>query len=324
MAAISSNIIVIQCLVEIGKTKGVALIERQHKDVRYLQFEQYQRFPQLIHGVFTREGGLSKGPFASLNAAYTQGDEIEAVIQNRQKALRALGVYGLPSISLWQVHGAEVHSVDTSGEWRMDWSELSAYEQRFIPPIVRKGDGMITQEQSLVLALAFADCVPITFYDPERQVIGMAHGGWRGTARGIVMATVESMQERFGSQPHDIMAGIGPAIRACCYEVSQQLQEIFLGRQEFESEPTRAEYRGRVRESACFSTIRVADGESLRLDLQETNRNQLLMAGLVPEHIEVMPICTSCHTEWFFSHRKEQGRTGRFMVIMALDTKNGK
>ncbi|MBA2678398.1 MAG: polyphenol oxidase family protein, partial [Ktedonobacteraceae bacterium] len=168
------------------------------------------------------------------------------------------------------------------------------------------------------LAFSFADCVPITFYDPIQHVIGIAHGGWRGTARGIVLATIEAMGERFGCRAQDIYAGIGPAIRPCCYEISQEVRDLFSGQQAFLDQPTREDYRGKVRESAVFSTQSSSDRKSLRIDLQATNQSQLEMAGVQPEHIEVMDICTGCNTDLFFSHRKEEGKTGRFAVIMAL------
>jgi copper oxidase (laccase) domain-containing protein len=126
------------------------------------------------------------------------------------------------------------------------------------------------------------------------------------------------MSEQFGSQPRDIYAAIGPSIGACCYEVSEEVQQLFQGRQQFHDMPTAEKYRNLVRESAVF--IRKQDSEQARphLDLWETNRNQLLRAGLLLEHIELPGICTSCEKERFFSHRGEYGRTGRFPSILAL------
>jgi YfiH family protein len=156
------------------------------------------------------------------------------------------------------------------------------------------------------------------YYDPVQEVIGMAHAGWRGTARGVAAATVEAMSEQFGSRPGDIYAGLGPSIGFCCYEVSEEVQRLFYGRQHFPDLPTAEKYRNLVRESAVF--IRKQGSEQARphLDLWETNRNQLLMAGLLPEHIELPGICTSCEKERFFSHRGECGKTGRFPSILAL------
>lgn len=298
------------------------MIEQQYENVRYLQFNHYSPFPELIHGVFTRVGGFSEAPYSSLNTSAPPrggGDTFPNVIRNRQLALQALQLSETPSATLWQVHGADVLTLDLAHEWRTDWANMSYYEHAWTPATIRQGDAIISQEREVAMALSFADCVPMTFYDPVQHVMGMAHGGWRGTARGIAIATVEAMQATFGSRPEDIYAGIAPAIGPCCYEVSQEVRELFMGEQEFSTMPTNPAHRERIQASAAFSKVQLPDRLSLRLDLQETNRQQLLMAGLAAEHIEVMCICTSCHTEQFFSHRKENGKTGRFVVIMALN-----
>ncbi|GCE05386.1 peptidoglycan editing factor PgeF [Dictyobacter aurantiacus] len=298
------------------------MIERQYEDVRYLQFSHYSPFSELTHGVFTRVGGFSEAPYSSLNTSAPPrggGDTFPNVIRNRQLALQALQLSGTPSATLWQVHGADVLTLDLSKEWRTDWADMSYYERAWTPATIRQGDAIISREREVAMALSFADCVPLTFYDPIQHVIGIAHGGWRGTARGISIATIEAMQQTFGSRPEDIYAGIAPAIGPCCYEVSQEVRQLFMGEQEFSSMPTNPAYRERIQRSATFSTVQLPDNRtSLRLDLQEANRQQLLMAGLTAEHIEVMRICTGCQTEQFFSHRKENGKTGRFVVIMAL------
>ena len=303
--------------------KGPALIEKQHGDLRYLQFSQYLKFPHIRHGIFTRLGGYSPSPYQGLNTAtpprgWAAGDSVDNVVRNRALALQALDISDYPCVTLWAVHGADSVVLDIKDEWRSDWACHSYYEKSWTPASIRKGDALITNERGVAITLSFADCTPITLYDPVREVIGVVHGGWRGTARGIVPAAVETMVERFDCQPQSIHAGIAPTIGTCCYEISENVQQLFLGQEEFEDIPTREQYRDIVRESAVFSTRQLLDRKSLRLDLQATNCNQLLMAGLRPEHIEVMEICTSCNTDKFFSHRGEQGKTGRFPVIMAL------
>lgn len=298
------------------------MIEQHFADLRYLQFHHYLQSPQLRHGIFTRLGGSSQPPYQGLNTGAPHrgvpGDTIDNVISNRQRALQALTIADTPCVTLWQIHSAKQVIFERKDEWRDDWANHSFYERSWTPATIHKGDALLTNERGTAIALSFADCTPITLYDPVRQVIGIAHGGWRGTARGIALATIETMVERFGSQPSTILAGIAPAIGECCYEVSEEVQRLFLGHESFTELPTHEQYRKRVRESAVFLTRQLPHKNSLRLDLQATNRNQLLMAGLLPEHIEVTDICTSCHTDTFFSHRGEQGNTGRFPVIMAL------
>lgn len=297
------------------------MIEHQHGDLRFLQFEHYQQFPELIHGIFTRQGGYSLEPYRGLNTSTSLkgGDSIEHVISNRQMTLQTLNIAHYDSVTLWQIHSADVITVDThNAEWRTDWAYASYYYQKWAPASIHKGDALISKQRGLALALSFADCTPITFYDPVEQVIGIAHGGWRGTARGIIFATVEAMQQQFGCQSQHIYAGIGPAIGPCCYEVSRDVQELFLDGSQFADMPTKKRYRDLVRESATFTQLDLGGKESLRLDLRVTNRKQLLAAGLQRAHIEEADICTGCHTDSFFSHRSENGQTGRFPVIMAL------
>ena len=301
--------------------RGVALIEQQPGGVRYLQFSHYRHFLGLTHGIFTRQGGCSQAPYASLNTStppFKQGDSIDNVIRNRVQALQALNLADSPCVTLWQVHGADIAIYDAGSAWRTDWAYHSYYERAWTPETIHKADALITRERGIVIALSFADCVPILLYDPVEQVIAQAHGGWRGTARGIVAATVAAMYEQFGCLPRNMLAGIGPAIGSCCYEVSEIVRQLFLGQLQFDEQPTPERYRDLVHEAAVFSMLSLPDRVSLRLDLQATNRNQLLMAGLLPEHIEVMEVCTSCRNELFFSHRAEQGRTGRFPVLIAL------
>jgi polyphenol oxidase len=295
------------------------LIEQHSGSVSYLQFDLLQQFPEVIHGVFTRKGGYSSPPFASLNTSRgINGDNIENIVQNRFLALKTLDLDEKPAITLWQVHGSEIVTYTSHDEWRTDWAYQSYFERKWTAEAIHKGDALITQEQGITLALSFADCVPIVFYDPTQHVISMAHGGWRGSARGIVMATIEAMHAQFNCQPQDLYVGIGPAIGECCYEVSEDVRKLFMGITDFTEMPTAQHLREAVGESAAFSEQQVADRTSLRLNLQATNRKQLLMAGVPAEQVEVMEICTSCNTDRFFSHRAEHGNTGRFVVAIAL------
>src|ERR1700738_2936681 len=154
-----------------------------------------------------RQGGYSEEPYRSLNTStppFNPGDSIENVVRNRVLAMGALDVAMYPCVTLWQVHGADIAIYNGEEEWRTDWANSSYYERAWMPQSIRKADALITKERGAVLALSFADCVPVLLYDPVEQVIGLVHGGWRGTARGIVAATLEAMHEFAGCQPHNI------------------------------------------------------------------------------------------------------------------------
>jgi len=303
------------------------LIEQQHGKVRYVQFGHFLQFPDLIHASFTRLGGYSKTPYWGLNVSYSNGDDFDNVINNRLLALTALQIQSYPCATVWMVHGAEVATlgVETWDDWRTDWPDwphrsyhIDQHELIWTTKPRRKADALITRHCGVALAMSSADCVPLMFYDPVESVIGLAHAGWRGTARGIAAVTMHAMSEQFGSNPNNIRAGIGPSIGSCCYEVSEEVRYYFMGQQAFAFAPTDANYRKLIRESAVFTVERIHGRDSLRLDLWETNRNQLLLAGVLPEHIELSEICTSCKKEHFFSHRGEHGKAGRFPSILAL------
>lgn len=300
------------------------MIERQAGDVRYVQFALFQQFPELMHGSFTRSGGYSLPPFQGVNVSVGSGDERETVLRNRLLALRSLGVGMNPCATAWMIHSADVLTLDDEEwvDWRDDWPhrsyDVDGYELIWTTRPRRKADAVITRKRGVTLAMSSADCVPIMLYDPIREAIGLAHAGWRGTARGIAATIVDAMREQFGCQPEHLYAGVGPSIGACCYEVSENVRGLFRGDLQFDEMPTDARYRNLVRESAVFSVRELSARASLRLDLWQTNRNQLLMAGLLPNHIEVAEICTSCERERFYSYRAEHGTTGRFPSLLAL------
>jgi YfiH family protein len=310
--------------------QAVAVREVSRGSVHYLEFEHLLRFPSLVHAIFLRHGGYSRPPFDGLNVSFKE-DQSEAVAANRLLVLQTLGLEALPCATLWQVHGAEVAIFEHASweDWRTDWPyrTLRSGDQELLwtPRPRRKADAIVTSEREVVLIMAFADCLPLLFYDPCRQVIALAHAGWRGSARGIALATVEAMSRHFGCRPADLLVGIGPGIGACCYSVGEQVRDLFYGTREFEERPVRREWRSWIAESAVFSTVKVPgrglanESESgLHLDLWETNRRQLLLAGVAAEHIAVAGLCTFCHHERFYSYRAAGGRTGRFPVLMAL------
>lgn len=300
------------------------MIEQQSGEVCYVQFDRYLQFPELIHASFTRLGGYSKAPYWGLNVSYSIGDDFENVIRNRLLALQALGIETYPCATVWMIHSAEVALLgeDTWDDWRTDWAhrsyQVGQRELIWTTRPRRKADAIITRQRGVALALSSADCASLMFYDPVEGALGMAHAGWRGTARGIAAATIDAMGERFGSLPHNIHVGISPSIGTCCYEVTEEVRLFFMGQMQFDPMPTDVKYRNLVRESAVFAVKRLPDGNSLHLDLWETNRNQLLMAGVLPEHIESSEICTSCEKKRFFSNRGEHGKAGRFPSILAL------
>jgi YfiH family protein len=148
--------------------------------------------------------------------------------------------------------------------------------------------------------LRFADCTPVWLYDPVQRAIGLAHAGWRGTVVGAARATVAAMQSAYGCRPADLLAGIGPAIGPCCYEVGEDVAQAIDG--------AFSEAAGRL--------LSPQTNGKWHLDLWAANRHTLMQAGV--QQIEVAGICTACHTDEWFSHRAERGRTGRIGALIGL------
>ncbi|HEY5156902.1 MAG TPA: peptidoglycan editing factor PgeF [Anaerolineales bacterium] len=255
---------------------------QQHGEIRYFQFEQLGH--GLTHGVFTRRGGVSPEPWAALNLGSTVGDDLQRVRENRLLALAALERDPASVYDVWQVQGIEV-----------------AIAEAPRPPESPhlQADAILTDKPGLTLMMRFADCVPIMLHDPVRKVAGVAHAGWMGTVRGTVRFAVEAMQKHYGSSLADIQAAIGPSIGPDHYEVGPdvviQVQHAF--------------------QSDASSLLPVSAGH-MKFDLWAANRLLLEKAGV--RHVEVAGLCTACHTEDWYSHRAEKGRTGRFGAIIAL------
>jgi YfiH family protein len=175
----------------------------RHGEVAWISFPHLE----VPHGSSTRLGGISQGPYASLNLGRHSGDALDLVVENRRIFGQVLGLE-VP-FTLAMTHGTAVAIVE-----HREQSGLEA-------------DACLTRQPGVGLALTTADCVPVLFADPTRGVVGLAHAGWRGTAGRIVQATVDAMAERFGSRPQDVRAAVGPAIRPCCFLVHEDVSSHF-------------------------------------------------------------------------------------------------
>lgn len=165
------------------------------------------------HGFFTRAGGVSVGPFASLNCSLSGQDQRDRVLENRARAARALGADPARMVGLTQVHGADAIHVTTP--WQ--------------PGAGPKADAMVTDQPGLALGIVTADCAPILFADDHAGIIGAAHAGWRGAVAGVIEATIEAMI-RLGADRARINAAVGPCIAQSSYEVADDLRDAVLAR----------------------------------------------------------------------------------------------
>ena len=214
----------------------------------------------------TRKGGVSEGPYESLNLGILTDDDQDKVAENRRRLAEAVGVEPARIAMGWQVHGTDLR----------EWEGPPAGEAGYAEPgsHLPRVDGHLTTEPGLALLVLVADCLPVALAGTGR--VGMLHCGWRGLADGIVDKAVA----RFEAPP---AAAIGPGIGRCCYEVGPEVLERF---EDLEG---------------------VADGRNL--DLRAVANRRLREAGV--DRIEHVDHCTSCRPDLYFSHRRDNGLTGR-------------
>jgi YfiH family protein len=246
-----------------------------------------------ILAMSTRSGGTSTGRYHSLNLGFHVGDEEQSVLLNRQLLCRRLSI---PLESL--VVGQQVHGTDVAVVTGHDRGKGAVCGRDGLPHT----DALVTDTRDVALMVLVADCAGILLYDPEKEVIGIAHGSWRGTAAGIGRKTVLTMAAAFGTNPHNIQAAISPSIGPCCYEVGDEVLTALK-----RSSPGHWEQFISRQETGSF-----------HLNLWAAIRQQLVDSGVPEERIEIAGLCTSCRTDLFYSHRRENGRTGRNGIVITL------
>lgn len=283
--------------------------------VEVVRAAAWQEWPWLVHGFSTRTGGLTTAyrpaqRAGELNLGFTASDTRENVLENRRRFLEELTSPDWPLITLRQIHSSLVRRVGPE-----DASRAQGW----------KGDGMMTGEPGLLLAIQTADCIPVLVADVERRAVAAFHAGWRGTLRRIVENGVGRMRTEFGSRPEDLVAAIGPGIGACCYAVGEEVRSEFssqftcapeLFQEVSDSDPIRDKY------PLLFLTARAPGhsnlGPQIHLDLMEANRRQLVDAGVRPQAIAAIGDCTRCQNNRYFSYRAEQGFTGRLLSVVGI------
>lgn len=238
------------------------------------------------------------------NTALHVGDDPAKVVAAREAIASKLGFPFEAWTCAEQVHGNEAKVVtrDIAGSGRFDRESA-----------IQHADALVTNEPDVLLAMFFADCVPLYFYDPVTRSLGLAHAGWKGTVADVAARTVEKMGKAFGAKPADIRAAIGPSIGGCCYEVDEAVLKHVR--------PLLAD----------LPDVQVSDGSNrvvtpsregrARLDLKQLNRHLMIKAGILPSRIEMTSWCTGCRTDVFFSHRMENGNAGRMTSWIGMKTR---
>ncbi|MHB1416280.1 MAG: peptidoglycan editing factor PgeF [Chloroflexota bacterium] len=260
--------------------------------IRLYRFSRMAGVDGLVHVVSGRQGGVSEGQFRSLNLSTAVPDRQEAVFENRRRLAVALGADPQRLLKPGQVHGTECLVVGRA--------EIAAGLAGVADsPLV--ADGLLTAEPDLYLFMTFADCVPVLLYDPVHRVVGLVHAGWKGTVAGAARQAVQTAVKAFGCRPQDVLAGIGPSIGPDRYEVGEDVAEA--ARRAFPGANGLVEYR---------------ENGKAHLDLWRANAYQLEQLGVLAANIEISGLCTASHTDLFFSHRAEKGKTGRMGAVIGF------
>jgi polyphenol oxidase len=265
--------------------------------------------------VTARAGGVSSGPYATLNLSLSVGDDPECVLENRRRLAAALGADPGDFVFARQVHGAKVRVV---GEADRGSGALTIDDA--IPDV----DALVTSSPGLVLAILTADCVPIVLHDPVAGVLACVHAGWRGTVARVAAAAVAAMQA-LGSRPADVIAGIGPAMAPDRYQVGpdvrQAVTEAFGPAVRSDLYPEAGQPRP---EPTAPAFLRPDPGDRggghWLLDLWAANRSVLQEAGVPAAQIHVTDIPTGpAGNDTFFSDRAARP-CGRLALIARLGT----
>lgn len=274
--------------------KSETLHIQRNGAVYYTTFPSFDETGLVRHLYSTRRGGVSQGALGPMNLGFGRGDNKAAVVENFRRISYVSDIYVGDTVFSDQVHGDRIVYVDQQDRGK----------GIFKPKELEGVDGLITDKPQVCLVTFYADCVPLFFLDPVKKVIGLAHAGWRGTVLEIGKKMVQRMEKEFACRPQDMLAGIGPSIGPCCFEVGSDVEKEFAS-----AFPA---WRAEI--------IRPAEQEGKSyVDLWKTNALILEEAGLQKEHITVTDLCTKCHAQYFHSHRRmgnERGTQAAFLELI--------
>jgi YfiH family protein len=277
-------------VVTVPEEIGLMPALRRRADLDVLTWPVFDEFDVDVM-VTTRQGGVSSGPYASLNLGLHVGDEPADVLENRRRAAAALGADLGDFVFCNQSHGREAKLITGAGRGR---------GARALADAIAATDALVTRDAGVVLTVMVADCVPIVLYDPVAHVLACVHAGWRGTVARVSEAAVAAMRS-LGSKPANVIAGIGPAMSPDRYQVGQDVYQA--------AREGLGEHVGQV--------IRPDGTGKWLFDLWAANRLVLREAGVPEANMHVAAIPTGSDPGLFFSDR-EARPCGRFAAIARL------
>jgi polyphenol oxidase len=237
----------------------------------------FHLFPEVVVAESTRHGGVSPAPWHSLNLGKSTDDDPQNVLENRRRICTALGFSTEQLAWSRQVHGLAVRVVTAAGG-------------------AEGFDAQITNQAGILLAVSVADCTPILVYDTKNRALAAIHAGWKGTCGELVLKSLKTMSEQYGTKARDCFAYVGTCIDECSFEVGPEVAAQFDPAFK-RPDPGRDKYF---------------------VDLKKANAAQLIRFGIPENQLEISPYSTVLHNEDYFSHRKEKGITGRMMGFIGL------
>jgi len=250
----------------------------------FYEFNIFKHYPKVLHVVTKKSAQF---PYHFSVALHTHQQPYQ-ILQNRSMIEEYFERYSpLHYVLAKQTHSHNIKTVDTPKT--QGWKEFKS--------AIDDCDALITDKRQIMLGVLTADCVPILMYDSKNHIISAVHAGWKGTKDKIVLKTLLQMKQKYHTNPADVLVGIAPAIGECCYEVGEEVAQHFFDMPKSFKKKTNGKYM---------------------LNLAYINQQQLLNVGVEGQNIEQSNICTACHTEEYFSYRKEKGCNGRFMSIIGL------
>lgn len=257
-----------------------------------IKYDLFSKYDFINHGFTTRLGGVSDGIYSSLNLSFDRGDNRENVIKNYQIIADEIGEDIKSFTASKQTHTTNVRIITEDDKGKgitrdRDYTDV---------------DGMLTNNPNIVLFTYYADCVPLFFADPVKKIVGMAHSGWRGTAGKIGKVTVEKMMSYFDCKKEDIICAIGPSICKSCYEISEDVADVFK----------------EMFKDKWEDILEDKHNGHYQLDLWRANELILLEAGITQNHIENRRICTCENSDILFSHRASNGKRGNLAGFIGL------
>ena len=242
----------------------------------------------LVAGFSTRNGGVSRPPYNSLNLGLGTDDQLGNVEGNRATFTRAFDLTPHQLLTVKQVHGEDILLIDENNP------DLSHF-------LTVEADAIITNQSEIMIGILTADCFPLLIWHEGKRIIAVIHAGWRGAASGLVTKVIRTIHTQFDCPATELRAAIGPGVGAHTYEVDRPVRDAFRQGTGFWNEISKETKLGHW-----------------QLNIPLSCQLQLEQSGLKPQNIEITEECTCCHPELFFSHRRDDGKTGRQISFMQL------